>query len=361
MSGTMFVYVGTYTSKGSEGIYVYRMDPESADLELVGKATNIENPSFLAIDPKKRYLYAVNEVHSFAGRKSGAVSAFSIERKTGKLAFLNSKPSLGTSPCYVSVDKNGKYVFVANYSSGNIAVLPIIDDGSLGDATDFVQHEGSSVNPKRQEGPHAHSIIIDPSNRYVYAADLGLDKIMIYKFNSENGKLTPNEKQPWVKTKPGAGPRHFTFHPNERFAYVINELDSTIVAFSYDRDSGTLEEIQTVSTLPEGFKGTNYPADIHVSPSGRFLYGSNRGHDSIVIYQIDEETGKLSCIGYESTLGEFPRNFAIDPSGRFLLAANQNTDNIVAFRIDQKTGLLEPTGHETRVSMPVCIKFLPLP
>ena len=358
MSGTMFVYVGTYTSKGSEGIYIYRMDPESADLELVGKATNIENPSFLAIDPKKRYLYAVNEVHSFAGRKSGAVSAFSIDQETGKLTFLNSKPSLGTSPCYVSVDKNGKYVFVANYSSGNIAVLPIMDDGSLGDATDFVQHEGSSVNPKRQEGPHAHSILIDPSNRYVYAADLGLDKIMIYKFDSERGKLTPND-QPWVKTKPGAGPRHFTFHPNGKFAYVINELDSTIVAYAYDVNRGTLKEIQTVSTLPEGFEGINYPADIHVAPSGKFLYGSNRGHDSIVIYRIDEETGKLSCIGHESTRGQFPRNFAIDPSGNFLFAANQNTDNIVVFRVDQQTGLLEPTGHVTQVSMPVCIKIVP--
>ena len=361
MNGTMFVYVGTYTSKGSEGIYVYRMNLESADLELVGKATNIENPSFLAIDPKKRYLYAVNEVHSFAGKKSGAVSAFSIDQKTGELTFLNSKLSLGKSPCYISIDKNGKYVFVANYSSGNVSVLSIMDDGSLGDATDFIQHVGSSVDPKRQEGPHAHSIVIDPSNRYVYVADLGLDKILIYRFDSESGRIIPNEKQAWVKMKPGAGPRHFTFHPNGKFAYVINELDSTIAVFSHDRDNGTLEEIQTVSTLPEGFKGTNYPADVHVSPSGKFLYGSNRGHDSIVIYQVDEETGKLRCVGHESTRGEFPRNFAIDPSGRFLLAANQNTDNIVTFRIDQDTGLLEPTGHETKVSMPVCIEFLSLP
>jgi len=355
---SIFVYVGTYTHKGSEGIYIYRMNPESADLEPVGKAVNINNPSFLAIDPKQRYLYSVNETQSFAGERSGGVTAFSIDPKSGELTFLNSKSSKGTGPCYVTVDKTGRYVLVANYSSGSICVLPVMDDGSLGDATDFVQHEGSSVNPKRQEGPHAHSIVVDPSNRYVYAADLGLDKIMIYKFDSERGKLTPND-QPWVKTKPGAGPRHFTFHPNGKFAYVINELDSTIVAYSYNEDRGTLREIQTVSTLPEGFKVINYPADIHVAPSGKFLYGSNRGHDSIVIYRVDEETGKLACIGHESTRGEFPRNFAIDPSGNFLFAANQNTDNIVVFRINQQTGLLEPTGHVTKVPTPVCIKIVP--
>ena len=199
--------------------------------------------------------------------------------------------------------------------------------------------------------------LLTPSDRYVYAADLGLDKIMIYKFDSGRGRLTPNE-QPWVKTKPGAGPRHFTFHPNGRFAYVINELDSTIVTYAYDPCYGALREIQAVSTLPEKFKGVNYPADIHVAPSGRFLYGSNRGHDSVVIYRVDEETGKLSCVGYESTRGRFPRNFAIDPSGSFLLVANQHTDNIVAFKIDQQTGLLESTGQETKVPTPVCIKIV---
>jgi len=354
----ILVYVGTYTRKESEGIYVYQMDLNSAELEIVGKATNIKNPSFLAINPQKHNLYAVNEIRTFKGERTGAVSAFSIDPKTGGLSYLNSKPSKGTSPCYLSIDKIGRYVFAANYSSGSICVLPVMDDGSLGDATDFIQHRGSSVNPERQEGPHAHSIVVDPSNRYVYAADLGLDKIMIYKFDQERGKLTPNN-QPWVETKPGAGPRHFTLHPNERFAYVINELDSTIVAFEYNRESGALEEIQVVSTLSEGFKGVNYAADIHISPSGKFLYGSNRGHDSIVIYEIDGDTGELSRIGHESTRGSFPRNFAIDPSGEFMLVANRKTDNIVGFRIDQKTGLLEPTEHETKVSMPVCIKFLP--
>jgi len=359
MTKNILVYVGTYTHKESEGIYIYRMEPESAYLEPVGKAVNADNPSFLAVEPQKHYLYAVNEVQSFAGEKSGAVSAFSIDRETGELTFLNSKSSKGTSPCHITVDKRGEYALVANYSSGSISVLRVMDDGSLGDMTDFIQHEGSSINPERQEGPHAHSVTIDPSNRYVYVADLGLDKIMIYKFDSELGKLTPND-QPWVRTELGAGPRHFTFHPNERFAYVINELNSTIIAFTYERESGILEEIQTVSTLPEGFKGENYPADIHVSPSGKFLYGSNRGHDSIVIYRINEETGRLSYISHESTRGRFPRNFAIDPSGKFLLVANQKTDNIVTFRIDQETGLLEPTGNETNIPTPVCIKFLSL-
>jgi len=355
----MLVYVGTYTQKESEGIYIYRMNPESTSLEPIGKAVNISNPSFLTIDPQQRYLYAVNEVQSFMGEKSGGVSAFSIDSKSGELTFLNKKSSKGTDPCYISMDRTGRYVLVANYSSGSLCVLPVMDDGSLGDATDFVQHEGRSVNPKLQEGPHAHSIVVDPSNRYVYAADLGLDKIMIYKFDSEQGKLTPND-QPWVRTKPGAGPRHFTFHPSGKFAYVINELDSTIVAFAYDRDNGTLEEIQRVSTLPEGFKGINYPADIHVAPSGKFLYGSNRGHDSIVIYRVNEETGKLRYVGHESTRGSFPRNFAIDQSGDLLLVANRRTHNIVAFKVDTQTGLLEPTGHVTEVSTPACIKILPL-
>jgi len=356
----MLVYVGTYTRRGSKGIYIYVMDPETGSLKPAGKAVNLNNPSFLAISPQKGSLYAVNEVHSFMGRRSGAVSSFMIDGETGELTPLNSKPSGGTSPCYVTVDGTGRYVLTANYSSGSLCVLPVMDDGSLGEATDIIQHEGSSIDPKRQMGPHAHSVVVDPSNRYVYAADLGIDKIMIYKFDVERGKLKPND-QPWVRTQPGAGPRHFTFHPNERFAYVINELDSTIIAFSYDRESGRLKPVQTVSTLPDGYEGANYPADIHVDPSGMFLYGSNRGHDSIAIYRIDGETGRLSLIGHESTRGRSPRNFAIDPSGDFLLVANQDTDNIVGFRIDRETGMLEPTGEETKVPAPVCIKFLPLP
>lgn len=340
-----------------EGIYVYRMDLTSGTLEFTRKITDVTNPSYLAFDPKQRFLYAVNELKSFEGKPTGTVSAFSVDSETGELEFLNKKMTHGTDPCYVVVDKTGRYVFVANFMSGSVCVLPIREDGSLGDPTDFIQHHGSSVNPERQREPHAHSIAIDPSNRYVYAADLGLDKIMIYKFDSEEGKLTPNNP-PWVKIKPGAGPRHFTFYPNEKFAYVINELNSTIVAFAYDRNDGTLKKIQTVSTLPEGFKDVNYCADIHIAPSGKFLYGSNRGHDSIVIYRINEESGKLTYVGCESAEGKTPRNFAIDPTGRFLLAANQDTDTIVTFHIDQKTGRLSPTGNVTEVPTPVCIKMI---
>ncbi|MGD0328861.1 MAG: lactonase family protein [Nitrososphaeria archaeon] len=353
----IFVCIGTYTSEGGKGIYVYNMDSDSAGLKPLGKPTIIDNPSFLAIDTKHQYLYAVSEIQSFEGEKSGAISAFSIDPETGELTFLNIKSSKGASPCYVTVDKNGKYVLVANYLGGSVSVLPLLDNGRLGDVIDFVQHKGSSVNPKRQEGPHAHSVILDTSNRHVFVPDLGLDKIMIYKFDSERGKLTPND-QPWVKTKPGAGPRIFTFHPNGKFAYVINEIDSSIVAFTYDMCNGMLEEIQTVSTLPKGFKGVNYAAHIQVAPSGKFLYGSNRGHDSIVIYEIDEDTGRLSCIGYESAQGRNPRNFTIHPLGNFMLVANLETDNIAVFRIDQQTGVLEPTELITKVPAPTCVKIL---
>lgn len=239
MKEEMLVYVGTYTRGRSEGIYVYRMDPSSGALEFASKATGLNNPSFLAIDPTQRYLYSVNEVSEFAGKSTGAVSAFSIDPKSGELTYLNTKSSLGTGPCYVSVDKTGRYVLVANYSGGSVCVLPIQDDGKLGDATDFVQHHGSSVDPRRQEGPHAHSILVGPANRYAFAADLGLDKIMIYKFDSTQGKLEPND-EPWAKIKAGAGPRHLTFHPSGKHAYLINELDNTLIGFVYDKRGARL-------------------------------------------------------------------------------------------------------------------------
>jgi 6-phosphogluconolactonase len=352
-----FVYVGTYTSQGGKGIYVFNMDLDSGKLKSVGGPTVASNPSFLAVDTKHKHLYAVNEVQSFGGEKSGAVSSFTVDPETGELAFLNMKSSKGASPCYITVDENGKYVLVANYIGGSVCVLPILDNGELGDAVDFIQHKGSSVNPKRQEGPHAHSVVLDPSNHYAFVADLGLDKIMIYKFDPERGKLTPN-KQPWVKTKPGAGPRILTFHPNGRFAYVINELDSSIVAFNYDILNGMLEEIQTVSTLPKEFKGINYAADIHVAPSGKFLYASNRGYDTIAIYKINEDTGSLCLIDYKPTQGRTPRDFTISPFGEFLLVANQETNTIVVFRIDQQTGLLEPTGQIVKVPSAACVKIV---
>ena len=349
------VYVGTYTTGKSEGIYLYRMNLSSGELKHLSTAAGVVNPSFLTIDSQQRYLYAVNEVTDFSGKPGGAVSAFAINRKTGRLQFLNQQPSFGGAPCYVTIDRTGRFILVANYVGGNVSVLPIAGNGRLGSATDVDQHHGSSVNPTRQEGPHAHSIVLDRGNRYAYSCDLGTDKIMIYRFDSKKGKLTANQ-QPWVQVKAGAGPRHFTFHPSGKFGYVMNELDATITSFHCDSLTGTLKEAQTVHTLPDGFSENNTTADIHVSPFGKFLYGSNRGHNSIVVFEIDEQTGKLRYIEHAPTGGRTPRNFAIDPTGRFLLAANQDSDTIVTFLIDPATGRLKPTGHVADVPSPVCLK-----
>jgi 6-phosphogluconolactonase len=357
MAETILVYVGTYTYGESEGIYVYQLDPRIGALKLASKATGVQNPSFLAIEPQQKYLYAVNETADFEGKSTGAVSAFSMDSDTGELSFINRKPSLGTHPCHVCVDKTGKYVLVANYSSGSVSVLPSKKDGSLGDATDFIQHHGSGVNPKRQEGPHAHSVTLDEANRYAFVADLGLDKVMIYKFDSSQGRLISND-EPWAKVQSGAGPRHFTFHPNGKYAYLINELSSTITAFTYDAEHGMLKEMQTVPALPKDFVGTSHCADIHITPSGKFLYGSNRGHDSIVIYAVNEATGKLTYVGHEQTQGKTPRNFAIDLPGKLLLAANQDSNTVVPFRIDGQTGKLTATGKVTKVPTPVCLKTM---
>ena len=356
---TLYLYVGTYTTGDSEGIYVYRMHPATGALELTSTADAGENPSFLAIHPQSRYLYAVNEVSEFEGKPAGSVSSFAIDQASGELTFLNRKSSVGEGPCHLIVEDTGRFVLAANYGGGSVCMLPIQDDGGLGEASDFVQHEGASANSNRQSAPHAHSIVADPTNRYAFAPDLGLDKIISYRLDLAAGKLVPNNP-PFAAVKAGAGPRHFDFHPNRRFAYVINELDSTITGFTYDEANGRLSEIQTVSTLPEDFSGTSHTADVHVHSSGKFLYGSNRGHDSIAIFEIDESTGKLSAIGHESTQGEAPRNFGIDPTGTFLLSANQATDTIVTFQIDQETGSLSPTGQITEMPAPVCLQFVTL-
>jgi 6-phosphogluconolactonase len=335
------------------------MDVSSGALEFASKVTGLDNPTFLAISPDQHFLYAASEVDESAGQPGGAVSAFSIAPKTGTLTYLNQRSSGGALCCHLSVDKTRNFVLVANYGGGSVAVLPIEQDGRVGEATDFVQHRGSSIDPQRQQGPHAHSIVLDAANRYAFAPELGLDRIMIYRLDVAEGKLIPSDK-PWAQVRPGAGPRHFTFHPNGRYAYVINELNSTFTAFAYDETNGALTEIQTVSTLPDDFAGTSHCADVHVSPSGKFLYGSNRGHDSIVVFAIDGDTGRLTYVDHEPTQGETPRNFAIDATGTFLLAANQDTDTIVTFRIDQQTGKLEATGDVTEVPMPVCLKLMPI-
>jgi len=354
----LLVYVGTYTTGKSEGIYLYRLDLSSGELKHAATAKEVINPSFLTLDPRRRCLYAVNETAEFAGRPGGALSAFSVDQKTGELRLLNQQPSRGGAPCYVTVDRSGKFVLVANYLAGNVCVFPIGRGGRLGEATDVDQHSGSGVNPERQEGPHAHCIVLDAANHYACSCDLGVDKIMIYRFDAKRGKLTPN-RQPWATTRPGAGPRHIAFHPGGRLAYVINELDSTVTAFEYDRRQGTLSEIQTVPALPRGFSQMNTTADIHVSPNGRFLYGSNRGHDSIVVFAIDGRTGMLTLIEHTPTEGRTPRNFAIDPTGAFLLAANQDSDTIVTFRLDPSAGRLKPTGYVAEVPSPVCLKLVP--
>jgi 6-phosphogluconolactonase len=352
------VYVGTYT-KTSKGIYAWRLNAASGELEALGLAAEATNPSFLAVDPTRRFLYAVSEVASFAGRKSGAVSAFAIDRRSGRLALLNQAATRGAGPCFVTVDTRGRNVLVANYGGGSVAVLPIDSNGLLGETKDFVQHTGSSVNPQRQQGPHAHSINLSPDNRFAIVPDLGLDHVMVYRFNPAYSTLAANEP-PFAAVRPGAGPRHFAFHPSGRFGYVINELQSTVTAFEWDGNAGTLKEVQTISSLPADFSGESSGAEVQVHPSGKFLYASNRGHDSIAVFQIDESKGTLAPIEYVPTQGKTPRNFGIDPTGTFLLAANQNSDNITVFRIDAKTGRLQPTGQKLEVGSPVCVKFVSL-
>ncbi|CAN5852924.1 hypothetical protein BH23PLA1_BH23PLA1_13490 [soil metagenome] len=355
--GKMRVYVGTYTRGESQGIYQLELDPESGALTSRELAGAVVNPSFLAIHPNGKNLYAVNEVSDFKDSGSGGVAAFEIDPQNGRLSLLGQQPSKGGGPCHIVVDPTGRNALVANYGGGSATVLPIRPDGSLDSPSGFVQHEGSSVNPQRQQEPHAHSINLDPAGRFAFVADLGLDKVLIYQFDPESGTITPNAS-PSATVEPGSGPRHFAFHPNGRLAYVINEMTSTVTAFSYDPDTGALTPKQTITTLPEGFVGNNSTAEIVVHPSGQFLYGSNRGHDSIAIFAIDESSGELQPVGHESTRGETPRNFNIDPSGRFLLAANQESDTIAVFRIDEKTGQLSPVGEPVNVPSPVCIKFL---
>jgi 6-phosphogluconolactonase len=360
-----FVYIGTYTLEGSEskGIYAYRFDSNMAGLVPMGLAAESINPSFLAVHPNHRFIYAVNEISNYNGQKSGAVSAFAIDRATGKLTLLNQVATRGGDPCYISLDKTGKYVLLANYAGGSIAVFPVLEDGRLGEASAFVQHGGHGTNPERQEGPHAHSIDLSPDNRFALVDDLGLDETLVYGFDSAKGSLTSDDAKGstnLVKAEPGAGPRHLAFHPNGKFAYVINEMASTVSVFHYDPASGGLQPVQTISALPKTFSGHSEAAEIQVHPSGKFLYASNRGHDSIAVFAIDGNKGTLSPIEYASTKGANPRNFEIAPTGSVLFAANEKSDNIVVFNINRQTGRLTATGKVLEVSQPVCIKFVPI-
>lgn len=351
---SLYVYLGTYTSgtRSGQGIFRSVLDLETGKLSDAVLAAEAKSPSFIEIHPGGRFLYAVSESGG-----DGSVGAYAIDPDTGNLRLLNQQPSGGSGPCHVSVDRMGRNVLVTNYGSGSASVIPIRPDGSLAEPTGFVQHEGSSVNPERQKGPHAHSINVSPDNRFAYVADLGIDKIMIYRLDAQAGTIVPSSP-PFAQLKPGAGPRHFAFHPGGNSAYVINELDCTITAFAYDSTSGALTEVQTVPTLPEGFAGRSTCAEIRVHPSGRFLYGSNRGHDSIGVYRIDAAAKPLTFVEHETAGIKTPRNFNIDPTGAFCLVANQGSDSVVVFRVNPETGALEPTGHKIAVPKPVCVRFL---
>jgi len=354
MDKSVLFFVGTYTRTGSRGIYPCWLDTATGAVRPAAEPAAADNPSFLAVDSQRRRLFAAVEARS--GVPGGAVSAFAFDPETGGLTFLNQQASRGSGTCHVCVDKTGRLVLAANYSSGSVCVLPVQEDGTLGDATQVLQHEGRSVHPRRQAGPHAHSIRLDPCNRHAFAADLGIDKVMIYRFDSGLGKLEPNEV-PWVEVEAGSGPRHLAFHPTGRYVYLINELSNTVTAFTYDVQRGALSAFQTISALPADFAADSTAADVHVHPSGRFVYGSNRGHDSIAVFTVNQETGRLTALGHEPTGGKTPRGFAIDPTGVYLLAANQDSNTIVTFRIDQDTGCLKPTGHTIQVPSPVCVKI----
>jgi len=358
--GKYLFFVGTYTQDGStsKGIYAYRYDAASHEITDLGVAAETTNPSFVALNPNGKYLYAVNELQNYKGPNSGGVSAFSVDSSTGKLTFLNEVPSRGADPCYITVDKTGKWVLVANYTGGSVAVFPVLADGKIGEAKTFVQHTGHGADPKRQEGPHAHSINLSPDNRFAYVDDLGLDQLLVYKFDGAKGTLTPNDP-PYVKLDPASGPRHFALAPSGKFAYVVSEMKGTVTVFSIDSRTGTPHTLQTVSTLPEGFKGDIEDAEIAVHPSGKFLYASNRGDgNSIAVFAIDGSRGTLTPVEYASTQGKTPRSFEIDPTGTLLFAENQQSNNIVIFKIDQQTGKLTPTGKVLDLPSPVDVKFL---
>ncbi|HEY2762155.1 MAG TPA: lactonase family protein [Pirellulales bacterium] len=357
-------YVGTYTGAQSRGIYLYRLQTQNLDvsqnvtLAPLGLAVETSSPSFLEIDSGRRLLFAVNEIGDFQGKKSGAVSAFSIDPTTGKLKLINQRATMGPGPCDLVLDRTGKNLLVANYDGGSVAVLPVAADGTLGEASDFVQHEGKSINADRQQGPHVHCVTLDAANRFAFVCDLGCDKVFIYHFDAEHGKLSPNDPA-FAPLKAGAGPRHMVFRSDGKFAYVINELDSTITAFRYDAQHGGLMEVQTISTLPYYYQGTNTAAEIEIHPSGKWLYASNRGHNCVVLYSINSDNGKLNYIEEIRSEGKTPRHFEIDPSGKYLTIANQDSGTLLVCRIESDSGRLKPSGVAAEGPTPVCVKFLP--
>lgn len=351
------LFIGTYTRGSSEGIYRTTFDDVKGSFSDPVLAAKAENPSFLAVSPKRDVVYAVNEVSKFQDQKTGAVSAYRLG-KDGSLQLLNQTPSGGSGPCHLSVSPDGRHVLVANYGAGTLAVIPVLEDGGLGHPTQLIQHEGSSINPRRQEGPHAHSIDFSPDGRFVAASDLGIDEVKVYAWDAGEGLLR-SLGHAGAKALPGAGPRHLAFHLNGKWAFGINELHSTITSYSQDGSSGKLTPLASVSTLPKGHSGMNTTtAEIYVHPNGRFVYGSNRGHDSIAVFQLDPETGLLTLVEHEPCGGQTPRHFRLEPSGRWLLTANQGSGNLASFEVDGETGKLRATGNQAKVDMPVCLLFV---
>lgn len=351
-----YLFTGTYTSTGSKGIYVYSFDASTGTAKWISNTDSTTNPSYLTVSKNGNYVYAVNETN---GANPGRVSAFSFNKKNGALHLLNAQFSGGDDPCYVATNASDKWLTVANYTSGSAAIFPINKNGSLQPYAQLIKDSGSSINKDRQESAHVHETVFSQDNAYLFTPDLGMDKVMIYKFNPAGKKpLTPSNP-PYVSIKPGSGPRHITFHPNKKFAYLVSELAGSVTAFKYN--NGKFFQIQSISAHPEDFKGTIGSAEINVSPDGKFLYVSNRGDENtITIFSINSITGKLKLVGYQSTLGKAPRNFIIDPSGNFLLVANQDTDNIIIFKRDKKTGLLKETGEQIHVPKPVCLQLIPM-
>jgi 6-phosphogluconolactonase len=348
------VYTGAFTDLKSQGIYAFRFDAATAKLSPLGLAVAAKNPTHFAVHPNGRFLYAVVNLPD----ATGGVSGYEINRKSGKLKLLNTVSSRGSNSCFVSVTPSGKYVLLANYASGSVACYRVTPDGRLGEATGFVQHTGSSVNRDRQEGPHAHSINASPEGRLAIAADLGTDQLLVYRLR--NGKLIPNDP-PFTAVTPRSGPRHFVFHPSGQYAYAIEELASAITAFAYDARRGILRETQTISTLLKGFAGSSFAADVQVHPSGKFVYGSNRGDDTIAVFAVQAATGKLIPVQNATTGGKTPRIFAIDPTGSFLIAANEGSGTLVVFRINGASGRLSDSGERTEAPKPTCVKFVSIP
>jgi len=354
-----WVYFGTYPGQSSKGIYVSRLDG-SGKLTAPQLAAENDRPVFLVTDRTHRFLYAANETSNFKDTHGGSVSAFAIDAKTGALKLLNQASAVARGPDHIDIDATGRELMVANYDGSSITSFPISSDGSVLSAASFIEQHGSSVVPGRQAAPHAHAINVDPGNHFALVCDLGLDEVLVFKLDPRKGTLAPNDPA-FVKVSPGSGPRHLAFHPSGKFAYVISEIACTMTAFQFDAKKGTLAELQTISTLPPGTEmQTNFvAAEVVMHPSGKFLYGSTRAHNSLTVFSVDQSTGKLAVVENVPCGGKTPRSFNIDPSGHFLLCANQDTGNITVFQIDQKSGRLSPTGAEAKLDKPVCVLFVP--